>query len=192
LADNARLSVETVTWRVRVIAVFVALVLGTIAFAPIFAVTGMVWLLIQYLTNGDPTLLVQIQLLPAILYGGPLLAILGLFIVPDLAAAVLICWGIPGLVLTHAGLRLRLRFCGFLLLGAANGVLGWVLFRIATVAADNPYGAADQFAEQLGGILHTSWIMGPTGAVAASVAWAVMRVYARPQEPGRSDSYHPT
>ncbi len=25
-----------------------------------------------------------------------------------------------------------------------------------------------------------------------SVAWALMRVYARPQEPGRSDSYHPT
>ena len=170
MMENERPSLETVRWRTRLFALFVALSAGILAFYPAMLLT-------------EAALTAKVPRASALLFGTlghlafyPMLLILS---IPN--------WGLPGLIANQLALRLRFGRAAFVIAFALAGLCGFFLMHYGNYireSVNNPkYGVADaefyawlNFKSQM----LTYAIPGLlSGAAAGIAAWMVQKKAAR-------------
>ena len=114
-----RLSLESISWTHRILAVAFALLVALVLLGPIS-------LLVESVATGDLRVLMGIP------------AAIGFFLLfsalsPLLLLGVVLCWVVPALLVVHALLWLRCNLLVFMAAGAATGVLGFAMFDGAVI-----------------------------------------------------------
>jgi len=144
---STTLSLESVTWTNRILAVALALLVAIILIGPVS-------LLVEAVESGEVRAL---RGAPEAFGFFSLLLLLS----PPLLVAVAVCWGVPALLITHIALWQRCGLLTFILAGAAIGIVGFVILGVTVLPLQ---------------AVRPLWPVpaAMTGAIAAIAAWWFM------------------
>jgi hypothetical protein len=164
--DQTRLSLRTVPWIARLVALFFAMLTAMLLYLPAGILDGAIrsgnWRLTDF---GS-----------AFFFG----AIVSTFLFPSLLLIALMFFGLPAILMNHIALWLRCNFWGFVAAGISAAIIGFVIWSMSAHGFSNVIRETASHTRywddwSLAAPIRRSWIAAVVcGGGGAAVAWCVM------------------